>query len=212
MSGALGQIAAAAVFLAFVALFGLMLTAYIRGANTPPEKRDGQMLLRPSRAILYAGLLLGLFAAMSLALAVSAAFSDGTGLRMWVGVVLAAVLGAGVWFCIARYRGERVLLGPEGIEHRTWMGTRTYPWDGLTGADLSTRAVINTTGSGAATRVPRREVTASFEDGGVVRVASNMIGQAAFEAELRRRSAAQGVPFTTNGKVENGGAGQDQPG
>lgn len=178
------------VFGAHIVLGVLVLVSLLRKVGAEPElDTNGRKVLRPSRVLLWTGILLAIWTALGLYMALEAL----TGERVvassaLVGLMVTLFAGLmGAWI-LARYFSFRIVWDEDILEVTNWRGSlRQYMWRDL--KELAERRggdnVYGLVDPGQ-TEVRIFDVELRFANGGLVRAAPNLIGYLAFLGDARR--------------------------
>ncbi len=175
---------------AHIVLAGLVLFSLLRGAGAEPETdTSGRKVLRPSRVLLWTGILLAIWAFLGLYMAGEALMRErvqSSGVLVGGMVTLAAGL-MGAWV-LARYFNFQIVWDEECLEVTGLRGNRQkYRWRDLT--DLSRRKGENNVyglGDAGQTEVRIYDIELHFTNGGLVRAAPNLVGYHGFVADAIR--------------------------
>ena len=174
-----------------VGLAVLIIMALIRGSGADPIVLDGRKMLRPSRVLLWSGILFAVWAAggvMMMAEALARQRGQASGLL--VGFMVTLAFGLLAAWVLARYTRSRIIWDDEALEVSDWQGAkRRYRWDDLTGvSQRSGKNTIYGLEGDTSSRVRVHDLELRFGEGEVVRAAPNMTGYYAFVNEVEERS------------------------
>ncbi len=178
------------VFGAHIVLAVLVLVSLLRKVGAEPElDTNGRKILRPSRVLLWTGILLAIWSGLGLYMTVKALASEQvmtSGVLVGLMVMLTAGL-MGIWI-LARYFSFRITWDEDTLEVTDWRRNhRQYRWSDL--KELAERrGTENIYGlvEPGQTEVRVFDLELRFENGGLVRTAPNLVGYYAFLSDAGR--------------------------
>ncbi len=178
-----------AIIAVHVILVGLIFKALFGAANAEPEKTtDGRKLMRPSKVLLWTGILLAVWAILGLYMGIEALTRErGVASGLLMALILTLTTGlSGAWL-LARYLRYRIIWDDETLEVTNWRSaTEQHKWADL--AELAQRTGSDTVYlplDMTETLSTIRDLELRFNNQAVVRAAPNLTGYFRFVEDAK---------------------------
>ncbi len=178
------------IIAAHIILVGLIFKSLLGAAGTDPETTaDGRKAMRPSKVLLWTGVLLAIWAILGLYLGVEALGRErGVASGLLVALIVTLTAGLSAAWLLARYLNYRIVWNNETLEVTSWRGKlERYRWADLT--ELTHRSgqdAVHMPVDMANTHATIRDLELRFNNQGVIRAAPNLTGYYRFVDDAKR--------------------------